>query len=529
MEALLNRITIFHYHLLPGGVTNVILLGATAMIRHDPELELLRLVCGREDNTGTIRKALENEISRTNRPEGSLKLEICIEAGIDYRSCGRKMDDAETDSLARKLQDRFGDSFWWIHNYQLGKNPLFTAAIVRTAETQKHRKMILHIHDFPECARFDNLDALFSAGVKNPYPLSSNTAYALINGRDAAILESAGVPADRIHLLNNPVEDDETLLERPPEKMLATLRRDFYRHYSEKFPRVNPDAALLFYPVRTIRRKNVLEAGLIAAISERPVNLVVSLPGVSPQEKGYSDTCERAFKTGLIPGIWGSGTDNDPAVPSYPQMLQLCDMILSSSVQEGFGYLFINSVQLGVPLVARDLDILDGIRDFFPPEHSAFYTGLFVPVDKNDAYKLKELYREKAGRLAAYFSGSALSKIRESIDSLASDGTIDFAFLDTGRQIETLKRVRTSTAFREEIHILNGKLMQAVYTKLDNGRYNPEINTDRFSLKSHAETVINIIDGLNDKYGPDIKQSEMIQQNLLDRFAEPQYMRLLYD
>ena len=525
----MNRITIFHYHLLPGGVTNVILLGATALIRHFPDLKLIRLVCGREENTGVIRESLEREIEKAGLTGGSLQLEICIEPAIDYNVSGRRIAAAETDSLAQKLLNRFGDSFWWVHNYQLGKNPLFTAAVVHTAKNYPHQKMLLHIHDFPECARFDNLNTLFSAGFENPYPVSDNAAYALINGRDADLLQAAGVPADRVNLLNNPVEEDSVRAESLSAPDAASLKRDLYEHFSSRFPGINPEAKMLLYPVRTIRRKNVLEAGLIAAVSEQPVNLVVSLPGISVQEKEYSDTCERAFSEGLIPGIWGSGAERSSAVPSYPMMLQLCDMIISSSVQEGFGYLFINSVQLGIPLVARDLDILNGIRDVFPQQQTSFYTEMRVPIENELILKLRSEYLEKLESLSCYFTASALESISSAVNKFGADGTIDFSFLDVEQQQNLLRKLGSSAGLKKEIQDLNRKLMQSVYTKLSDGRYNPEIDMDRFSLKAHSDAVLRIIKSLEVESMEQDDKSGMIQQNLLDRFAEPQYMRLLYD
>lgn len=526
---LLNRITIFHYHLLPGGVTNVILLGAAALIRHYPDLQLLRLVCGREENIDTIRNKIEHEIDASGLIGDSLKFEICVEPEINYAEIHTLISSEATVHLAQKLIRKFGDSFWWIHNYQLGKNPLFTAAVTHIAETIPEQKLLLQIHDFPECARYDNLDRLYRAGVKNPYPVSNNTAFALINGRDTEVLKSAGISADRIFLLNNPVEHEGTCSSAVSAEKAAELKTRFFNYYRNSFPAVNPEAKLVFYPVRTIRRKNALEAGLLAAVSEQPVNLVLSLPGVSDQEQRYSDLCEQCFHEGLIPGIWGSGVDNNPAVPPYPEMLQLCDLILSSSVQEGFGYLFINSVQLGVPLVARNLDILDGIRGIFPTAHTSFYNSFSIPYSKAGAEELKKRYRIKLDNLASYISESALDDIRAKINNFGAEGIIDFSYIPVEQQADILKNVNESTDLGSEIHKLNETLMKTIYRQLNNGRYESDISTDDFSLKSHSNTLEGIISSLYSGDGSSVIRKNTIQQKLLDSFAEPQYMRLLYD
>ncbi|MDC7227215.1 MAG: hypothetical protein PQJ61_10680 [Spirochaetales bacterium] len=524
----MNRFTIFHYHLLPGGVTNVILLGATALIRHYPDIKLLRLVCGNEENTDIIRSRIEKEADVTGLTGESFKFEICIDPEIGYRSFNGKITSEEVKALGSKLLRQYGDSFWWVHNYQLGKNPVFTAAVTDIARNNPKQLMLMHIHDFPECARYDNLEKLYSAGVKNPYPISDSAAYALINGRDEAILAEAGIPADNLFLLNNPVEKDSgpaIISDNESNK----LKSDFYSFYKSRFPAVNPEGKMLFYPVRTIRRKNVFEAGLIASVSEQPVNLILSLPGVSLQEKKYSDLCEQSFLKGLIPGIWGSGTESSAAVPSYPQMLQLCDMIISSSVQEGFGYLFINSVQLGVPLFARDLDILKGITDVFPPAHSCFYDSFMVPCTTGSAELLKNRYHTKLKTLENYLSSTASEVISAIIEKLGIGNTIDYSFLPVEEQITILENAAESEIFRKEIHALNKNLMENFYIQLDRGRYSPDIDLNEFSLKTHSASVEKIINNLENKNRPGLQMDNDIQQNLLDRFAEPQYMRLLYD
>lgn len=524
----MNRISIFHYHLHPGGVTNVILLGAAALIKHFPNLQLLRLVCGSRENTDIIKNRLLKEIDSTGLIADTFKFEICIEPEIGYASYERVIEEKEIKDLADRLLQKYGDSLWWIHNYQLGKNPLFTAAVTRISDSLPAQKMLLHIHDFPECARYDNLQNLRTAGVTDPYPAGAGTAYALINGRDRAIVQKAGIPEEKVFLVNNPVEDDDTTMPEISQQKLEILKRDYLKHYSKIFPRVSADAKLLLYPVRTIRRKNALEAGLIAAVSEYPVNLVLSLPGTSAQEKAYSDICEECFRTGLIPGIWGSGADSSAAVPSYPQMLQLCDLILSSSVQEGFGYLFINSVLLGVPLIARDLDILDGIRQFFPEEHCYFYNSLIVPVDKSEAEEIRSLYLNKLKSIRQYISAEAADRISSRLAAVGSGGCADFSFLSVEKQAAILKKLKSSADLMREIRTINSGLLSRVYSGLDSGRYSGRTEIETFSLRKHSAAVESIIQILYSNNSKEYKL-ENVQQSLLDHFAEPEYMRLLYD
>ncbi len=527
----MKRITIFHYHLRPGGVTSVIILGAKALIKYMPDLRMLRIVCGSDENTEKIQEEIETAITESNTGNNSIEFEIMVEPQIYYRNIEKLLTEEEIHNTAEYLLNKYADSFWWVHNYQLGKNPLFTAAMVYLSKDRTDQKILLHIHDFPECARYDNLKNLLNSGVENPYPAGEGTAYCLINSRDTEIMKTAGIPENRVFLLNNPVEDiPPENNDLSPEDKKNLLSR-FFNHYAKSFPEAIPGAEIIFYPVRAIRRKNIIEAGLLTAVSQRPVNLVVSLPGVSAQEKAYSDTCKKCFTDGLIPGIWGSGTDNHPDVPSFPKMLQLCGLITSSSVQEGFGYLFINSVQLGTPLVARNLDILDGIRHFFPEKHTALYENFYVPIEKKTALELKDRYNKKLSVLTEYISEDAIEKIRTKTAELGSDGKIDFSFLPVEIQVQTLKLLSTSETLKKEIHYLNEKTMKKLYQLLDEGRYAPPRNISTFSLEAHSRSIEKIMAELynDDKKTEKNGKVNQIQQKLLDRFAEPEYMRLLYD
>ena len=304
----MRKISIFHYHLKPGGVTDVIRMGAEAVIEHLPEVELLRIVCGAPDDIEEIRTVLNKKAETAGRGKApGFRLEVSICPEIGYSSENGQESPPSPGELAALLKRKFGDSCWWVHNYHLGKNPVFTAALLLTAAEVPTQKILFHIHDFPECARFDNLGRLREAGISNPYPQTPNVAYALINSRDRRILTDAGLPADRIFLLNNPVGQTPPAAEAADPSVRIGRLGLLHKHFRRTFPACSPENRTVFYPVRSIRRKNILEAGLICAASEEKVNLVVGLPGVSAQEKNYSSICEQCFREGLIPGNLGLG------------------------------------------------------------------------------------------------------------------------------------------------------------------------------------------------------------------------------
>ncbi|MBI9107482.1 MAG: hypothetical protein JEZ04_12120 [Spirochaetales bacterium] len=533
----MNRISIFHYHLHPGGVTNVIELGALALIKYFPGLELLRLVCGSDDDTDRVRSRINSAITKEGADKTpNFRFEISIMPDIGYSDDNGLLQPEKIIELSQKIEKKFGDSIWWIHNYQIGKNPLFTAAVLHSAKVNPERKILFHIHDFPECARFDNLNRLLSAGIKNPYPIAGNVLYSLINSRDLKLLMQAGIPRERLFLLNNPVEapSSENIPKAGSAGRGERPLRNFYRYFADRFPSARPEGKTIFYPVRSIRRKNILEAGLICAASEEPVNLIVGLPGVSAQERAYSEACSRCFEDGLIPGVWGSGLTDSPSVPAYEDMLGLCDLIISSSVQEGFGYLFINAVQLGTPLLAHYLNILDGIRAVFPEQSSFFYERIIVPSDESWEEDVKQAYLNKIESLRGRISGEAVDELTAVTESISEGGVIDFSYLPVEHQILVLRRVSESAEYKTSIRNLNKTIFENFSKLLDNGRTGKNKSLEEFSLKSHADTVRRIFSAFPNKNRmPEQQKTDMagrsVQQNLLDEFAKIEYMRLIYD
>jgi hypothetical protein len=69
-------------------------------------------------------------------------------------------------------------------------------------------------------------------------------------------------------------------------------------------------------------------------------------------------------------------------------------------VQEGFGYLFLQSLAWGRPLLARDLDVLEGMRDLFAGRPVELYREVRAPLPARVRRRLLEAYRRKLDRLA---------------------------------------------------------------------------------------------------------------------------------
>ncbi len=495
------------------------MLGINSLLKYYPETVKITIAAGCEENTEKVKNSLHS-------PDD---VDIKIIPEIYYRDSSLSFGEEEVKALSDKLLNNFSGTVWWIHNFQLGKNPLFTAAVLHIIRNYPQQKFILHIHDFPECARYDNLEAISIPLIGDPYPARPNIVYCLINSRDRDMLIAAGIPEKQVLLLNNPVESTEPV-QKPSEQQRLKLRKDLFACFKQDFPRLSEDGKILFYPVRSIRRKNILEAGLIASASEAAVNLIVSLPGVSSQEKQYSDLCAESFSNGLIPGIFGTGLAKDDSIPSYEQMPGISDLIVSTSVQEGFGYLFINSVQWQIPLFARSLETMGGLEPLLRNHENCFYDRFDVPVDSRTVSVLKDLYLKKLESISVYLTDSRIAELKEIIESEFTADIADYAYLPVVEQLNCLKKAAGSADYRKALNELNKKTFSELYRLLDTADAGVIPDTNGFSPENHALTIKKAADILNSEFETSrTGDPAHVQKNLIDGFAGLDYMRLLYD
>ncbi|MBN1686022.1 MAG: hypothetical protein JW852_05175 [Spirochaetales bacterium] len=525
-----KSISIIHHHLEPGGVTEVVGLSVRAMAAFLPGIAEIRLVSGHSGGAETLAGQLKTACARLGV---TVTLDIVPE--IEYLPADATPGDKANelaDAIKTKLLRICSGTVWMVHNYHLGKNPVFTRAIFEIARDRRDEKICLYIHDFPECSRYENLSFLQSFFPESPYPVTPNVRYAVINSRDRDYLVSAGIPDSMVFLLNNPVPAAEL-----PGGNDEELRAKLESNLTEEFPAYIPGAPLLLYPVRTIRRKNALELGLICAASPLPVNLVVTLPGTSSTEKDYSDKVCAAFAGGLIPGLWGIGTRLKDAGLSFPNLISIADMICSSSVQEGFGYLFVNAVKWRIPLFARYLEVLDGIVSLFDDHPSYFYRSARIPASPGQITALRDAYKEKARRLVTVAGPEIVESITEQFSDIIDGDTVDFSFLPVDWQVKTLERIRGDAAYRNSVRELNAELYRALEKlRPDAGRSRKgavvQGHTQEpdwpFTFERYAATVKSIIDSFELPSGPAPDGRPDVQAHLIRRFADIGYLRLLY-
>lgn len=515
---------IFHYHLLAGGVTDVIVQGVMALARFSHLFKRITLVCGRKENAENVFNKIQAYFSEHG---SSIKLAMEIVPELDYLNHIDGPDALKKmiSELKNKLISDFSSesTIWWIHNYQLGKNPVFSEAVLRIVDSKIFQRIILQIHDFPEAGRPHNMIKLKKIVTHPLYPAASTVRYIVINMRDRDILLKAGLPKELIYLVENPIT---SFAEQPstPRQVRRSLAG-----YAEQFGYiVNEDTVLTIYPIRAIRRKNVLEAGLLTKLLSPKALLMVTLPGVSQSERAYSDFVKRCYREKLIPGFFGIGLDLAQLGISFPALLSASSLMCCSSVQEGFGYPYLQSLLLGIPLVARKLDVMDGFINMFDHYPSVFYTALHVPLESRERTQLRLEYLSYIETLHNALPSALLKTLTDEVEILFHNNLIDFSFLSFDLQQKILKRA-LSAEYREQVRLANRPLFADTERLLDcTPKAKKEHVLSRFGLTAYAESVEQIIESFSDDIPLTTVSEDLIDDAVLKLFGSLQYLRLLF-
>lgn len=518
-----DTLVIIHYHLLPGGVcsaikNSVFALSRSGWLAH----RTLRLLTGRTDGVAEFAEYLNGL---------GIPVEVEVDARLDYSDrAWSERDDFWQDASALAtwlLNQGRGTSLFWTHNPTLGKNALLTAALMlagKQAEgTVSPHRFLYHIHDFAECGRLWNLTNLRrcwgDGGLEDFYPIAGSVGYAVLNSADSLRLAQAGIPKDRIFHLPNAVLSIRAEKKRSKESIGVELQR----YAQRRGYRFEPERLWWTLPIRLIRRKNVVEALLLAATTKDPVQLLVTLDANSEPERPYAEAVKNLFRRHNHAAVVGFGHALVGSVFGFDDLLLSSDAVVTTSLLEGFGFTFLEGANRGIPLVGRNLNELtsDFTAAGFPGD--SLYEQFLVPVDRETREEMitrGRQFAQKQGGLLG-LNSSTIDRFGDAVEAIFSDDAVDFGFLGLNQQLNLINYLGEN-AFVQELRSLNPSAAEpAIFPHNFNERVE-----EQFGLQAHATKFSAVIEGL---FGQTLEEADtaQISNKLLDLYFLPRFHRPL--
>jgi len=427
-------------------------------------------------------------------PELSVQSHALSELEYDSERAG----DAEAlpqllESKLQELNGRASETILHAHNHSLGKNIEILNAIRQLAE--RGWRWLLQIHDFAEDFRPTNYNHLRQNRPDSEelfgrqlYPQAEQIHYAVLNGRDREVLGKVGLKEDCLHLLPNPVFAFDSL---PDHKSARSKVNDVLGISSQQ--------RLLVYPVRGIRRKNVGEMLLWSAVGQGELICALTLPPANPLEKKSYDEWKSLAERLQLPCLWEIGTNSEL---SFVENISAADQIMTTSVAEGFGMVFLEAWLAGRPLCGRDLPEIT--RDFkqvglWYPQLAANFliptTCLDLEVVRKDFLKL---YQETLTEFG--LSAPEWSTLEAEFEALIAGDAIDFAILPRDHQMTLIENLTHHSDWVKRIRNLNPHVQSVLKDQLEDQQEivstNAETILSEFSLKSTGERLHTIYQSL---------------------------------
>lgn len=404
------RVAIVHYHLQPGGVTTVIATAAAALLENGDRVAVLTSDAGPLTCSAPVREI----------------------PGLGYSPVGNHFSVTLTAALRSAATDALGGppDIWHFHNHSLGKNPYYPDIVAALAESGE--RLILQLHDLVENGRATNYPLI--AGCENLYPVAPRIRYAFLNSRDRDIFTAAGLPSARSVILPNPILPHP--IGPPPS-----------------------GPPILFAPIRGIRRKNLGELVLLAALSPPGCAFAVSRAPTNPTAIPIHDIWRKFSRSHGLRIEFDVVDRFAPAAGAsadFTSWIAHASHFVTTSVEEGFGLPFLEAAAAGRPLLGRDLPALTAEFAQRGVNVGRLYQRILVPLDW---FTLSVLRGHFTTAMERHFRGYRrplpTQDIETAFDTLIRPGVIDFANLPEPLQqavIEKAAEQQNRTTLLVETH-----------------------------------------------------------------------------
>lgn len=446
------NVAVLHYHLKRGGVTRVIAnhLHALHAGNNTGESVHLAIFHGGDISGWPADLPANNDLVRFSLHE------------LPALQYDRPITDAQhlQSQLLAELTDlgwNKHDTLLHVHNHSLGKSLALPNAISNLAG--QGWRTLLQIHDFAEDFRPANYRYLVDVAGDDLqsllYPSAAHIHYTVLNGRDFSALQTAGVHSENLHSLPNPVSPFANLPDQQSARQLAG-----------KTFGVPADATLAVYPVRGITRKNIGEALLYTALGQGRFWAGVTLSPTNPHEREQYERWRSLAESLNLPFIFGMG---DEGKLDFLQNLAAADVLMTTSVAEGFGMVFLEANLVGRSLIGRDLPEITS--DFVEAgmQFPGLRSRISIPADwVGEDQVIESFTRQFQQLLHAYgLPEQSADLLRNRCVQVVQHGVIDFGMLSATDQSKVITRVHASNEDRDEVFALNPGMAESMTPSRD--------------------------------------------------------------
>ncbi len=324
------------------------------------------------------------------------------------------------------------------HNLTLAKNPALSAAFHLLAVKWSSVKIrfFLVIHDFAEEGRTDLMEQITSLeaqGVsirESLYCIGAPVHIVSPGVEWYNLLKKTGFP---VTLLQNPI------ISLPESENGIINNRQEYKNRLKKYAEIRGieldiSKKIFYYPVRVITRKNILESIVISCFLCNGI-LLTGQFGKSKIDRQRFDFFNTMIKKYKLPVIFDSPdifSDDDYTISPVARLMSICDIAISSSIAEGFGYGLFDPWLYDRAVIARKPS------GFILPENwdeSIFYSWFPAPQEWVSLDLLSNRYRDQ-------YYNCFKSNLPWKVDKvICRNSTVDFGALDEISQYRIIELV----------------------------------------------------------------------------------------
>jgi hypothetical protein len=388
----MSTLLVYHYHFRPGGVRSVIERGLIEWCLQGEWVRVV-LVSG-EAPPSDWTKALADRLPG-----------VCLEISADSRM-GYLSEQVPRSGFFQEVREKIWNlvgkiqpNLIWAHNLSLGRNLIVGEALGEIC-AEKGVRLLCHHHDWWLQHRWERWSEMVAWGFETlgrvagaSFPTGPLVRHAVVHPQDAQVLGNA------VTWVQNPVP-------RPTEMVVPPAEQD----------RVNALLGTLRYwlvPARVLRRKNLLEAVILQRLLAPEVTTLLVAGPASPTEEAYAKAVVAGAATVGIEVRLGVSPTTGLSVPA---LMWGAEMVLQTSVQEGFGLTALEASQQGKPLILRRLpfvtDWLEGMGGTFPQSyHQVNLPTSAVPAEEagrwQENWQARCAFLPPAWRTAAEATGTA--------------------------------------------------------------------------------------------------------------------------